>query len=253
MNDNFHQKTSHAGGQFMKKTLITGVVSAVVCSMAMVGNAMALSMSLFDSTSTVTVSDAGFGNLNSTKGGLAFIEDMDRWKTNVSSGVSNPIIGTVANQALDLNTLDISSSSGGMLTISLWEPYTEVGDPNAGITSFISRGGGTSNGSVDISYFVNGTQITLNSLDTVKPGGAALVGSTFLAEIPTDVPYRLKVITTVVDKISNDTSFSAEAKDPKPATMLLFNTGLLVLTGISRTKTSKKNCIYLYKQKIITY
>jgi hypothetical protein len=247
----FFTKKRHAGGQFMKKTLITGVALAVVCSMAMVGNAMALSMSLFDSTSIVTGSDAGFGNLNSAKGGLAFIEGIDRWKTNVSSGVSNPIIDTVANQALDLNTLDISSSSGGTLTVSLWEPYTEFGDLDAGITSFISRVGGTSNGSVDISYFVNGTQITLNSLDTAKPGGSALAGSTFLAEIPADVPYRLKVIATVVDKISNDMSFSAEAKNPKPATMLLFNTGLLVLTGISRTKTSKKNCIYLYKQKMI--
>jgi len=102
----------------MKKTLITGVALAVVGSMAMVGNAMALSMSLFDSTSTVTGSDTGLGNLNSAKGGVAFIGDMGSGTTNVSSGVSNPLIGTFANQKLEPNTLNISSSSGDTLTIS---------------------------------------------------------------------------------------------------------------------------------------
>ena len=233
----------------MKKTLIAGVALAVVCSMAMVGNAMTLSMSLFDNTSIVTGSDTGLDNLNSAKGGLAFIGGIGSWTTNVSSGVSNPIIGTFANQALDLNTLNISSSSEDKLTISLWDSYSDVGDLDAGITSFISRVGCTSTGSVDISYFVNGTQITLNWLDMAKPGGAALAGSTFLAEIPADVPFYLKIVATIVHKISDHTPFSAEEKDPKPATMMLFNTGLLVLTGISRRKTSKKPSTYLYKQK----
>jgi hypothetical protein len=102
----------------MKQTFITGVALVVVGSMAMVGNAMALSMSLLDSTSTVTGSETGLGNLNSAKGGLAFIGGIGSWTTNISSGVSNPIIGTFANQALDLDTLNISSSIGETLTIS---------------------------------------------------------------------------------------------------------------------------------------
>jgi len=116
---------------------------------AWVGSAYAIPMelTLFDGTTTVSVTDGGTGDSNPLAGVITWIGSIGNWTINVSTAISDKPTGV---SYMDVNSVNASSSAGGTLTITLQDgPFNEVG----GVSTEI---GGTTTGTVTYSTSFTG-------------------------------------------------------------------------------------------------
>ncbi|RJX36296.1 MAG: PEP-CTERM sorting domain-containing protein [Desulfurivibrio sp.] len=227
----------------MKKVLIKGLALAFMGSLVMSGNAMALSISLNDNAGhSVLVLDQGAGDMYSSVGAVTYAGSVGNWIANVTTGISYPILGTSTYPMLDLNSVDVSSVAGGTLTLSVFNTYSTVEDLDAGISGFLGSIGGTSAGTVDVSFVINGISLDIDWDDMIHTSGGGFTASTSLSGIPgvEDDVFDMQIIADITHIGDGATSFDAVvAPVPEPATMLLFGSGLAGLAGYSRRKIRK--------------
>jgi len=217
----------------MKKALLTAAAS-----MAMVGGFVApshasLMLSLSDGTTSVTIADGFIGDANPAAGAVTFIGSIGNFVTNVATAISYPMLGSPLFPAIDLNSVDVTSSNGGTLTISM----TDTGFiGSGGPTNFASSVGGTTTaGTIKLDTFLDcgnsafGTTTPLTSQSFNTPafsggagtvvagcGGAYSLTQTFTLTLP-----------------GGGTVFSGDAHlaVPEPSTLASLGAGLLFLAG----------------------
>jgi len=107
-----------------------------------------MKLSLFDGTTLTTLGDTD------DDGVIVFNGNFGVWTVNVTTGLSKPAIGGVMDPLVDLNTVNVSGTGAGQLTIML----TDTGfyaAPTWTSTTLLSKIGGTTQGTVSVDQILD--------------------------------------------------------------------------------------------------
>ncbi len=226
----------------MKKKLTALLVGAAL--MLAAGSAWATPMlRLFDGTTMVTIADGGAGDVNSSIGAVTYVGPIGNWTLNVATGLTKPFQGTTLNPYMDLNSINSTNASGGILQIV----FSETGFiGNSAVSGFTTDVGGTTQGNFvlnsyyDVSNTIFGTASPLANLGPFSP--VAFSGSeTDSAAIAAGDNYSLTLEAIIFHRGAGTTSFDASLTPvPEPGTMVLLGAGLLGLAVYGKRRMNKE-------------
>lgn len=221
----------------MRKT--TGVFAVIMLTLALMAtSANALSIRLTDGgANTVTIGDNGAGDMNPAAGAVTYIGAIGAFTTNVSTGVSYPILGSPAYPWLDLSSIDVTSGAGG--TNKLYIYLTDTGFTGA-FSSFAATIGGTTGGTVKYGTYFDAANAAfgMGTLLTEETyGGPAFSDVNTASALGLDAPYSLTQALEITHTGLAATSFDAElAPVPEPGTFLLLGAGFFGLAVYGRRR-----------------
>ncbi len=135
----------------MNRALKCAALCAALATAAIPASAtMQLRVSDGTPAGTIIIIDQGIDDADPTLGVVSYSGPVgSQWLITVNTGVTKPALGSAAQPDIDLNSYDISSESGGVLTVELTESeYTGSGPATANI-------GGNTTGTVSVRTFVD--------------------------------------------------------------------------------------------------
>jgi len=201
------------------------LIAAVTAFATPNANATAV-LTLSDGITTQTVTDSD------NDGFLLFNGGIGNWIVNVTTGLTKPLIGSTLAPSMDLNSIDVSSTAGGALTITFKDDGWASTDH-----SFFSQIGGTllSGGSISARSYIDqgGSPVDLfNETFSTSP----FTGSSWTNASISSADDFL-VLETVIHHVgSGATSFDFAVSVPEASALLLFGTGLFGLVGYRRVR-----------------
>jgi hypothetical protein len=198
--------------RFMMAAIVAGIATLAGPSRS----EAALTLRLSDGVNpTVTVVDGD------NDGVVVFNGAIGTWTINVTTGISKPNLGPAT---MDLNSVNVTNSSGGTLTIDLSDdgfvgPHSGhvlgVGGTTSGSVSFMAAGG-NSNTLFDLS----------NASSVLNFNSSPYAGTALLPSGGND-PYSLTIRAVITHTGAGATSFNAELEPvPAPAGLILAATAL---------------------------
>ena len=202
---------------------LIGLVAALL--LVIPSMALALSPTISDGNKTYTLTDNEIWPIYDSSrqnGAITFQGDVGSFSFNITTGISKPISGDTYYPSLDLLSLDVSSSAGGSLTITLTDGGFIV--PNPAWGSYIMNIGGTTSGTVAYSAFYDSSFIGQTGL---LSGGAFSESLSFPYNTNTS-PYSLTEKITITHDGAGNSSLNATLTVPEPGTLLSLEQGCLV-------------------------
>ncbi|MGB0629911.1 MAG: hypothetical protein ACPGRZ_04390 [Alphaproteobacteria bacterium] len=137
----------------MKKHLLIGL-AAIAASSISVSSHAAPQLRLSDGINTVTVTDGGAGDASALAGVVIFQGSVGDFLVNVTTGITKPVLGTPADPVLDLNSIDVTGTAGGVLTVE----FTETDFFSGGaLVNFVTQIGGVTADTVQFEHFASTT------------------------------------------------------------------------------------------------
>ncbi len=235
----------------MKNTLFSkfaAVLTVGVVSFAAAPSVKALSTSalwLEDNLgNTVTILDDGPGDSSPGLGVIVFngsLGGTSPWTVNVTTGLSRPVLGAVDNPHMDLNSVNVTTLTGGG---TLYIRFSDVGfGPNSSSGNPLTEIGGTTNGTLLYETFADATNTlfgTGSALSTLGAfGSGAFSGTSGAAGFPAVSPYSLTQQVTITHTGAGQaTSFNASLSVPEGGATLTLLGGVLLGIGVLRRKLS---------------
>lgn len=226
--------------KFIEKPAIP--VLAAIAFLFAVSSANAVpTLRLTQGSTTFTVADGSALDANAAAGGVTFIGSVGTFTTNVSTGLTKPIIGSSSTPDIDLNSVDVSSGTGGSLTVA-WSDTDFTSLSPVSINAFI---GGTSGLSVVPATSLISWSLYGSSANDLFGTGSLLWTSSFtgpgafsdsLSNIIFNPlgAYSLTLVATITHATAQTSSFDFGAQGtplPEPTPLALISLGLFILAS----------------------
>jgi hypothetical protein len=230
--------------RMMKRLFLLMTVALAVGVLTPTANA-AMKLMLDDGLgNTVTLQDGdmvtdmvldGVISFNGSLGGTTV------WTVNVTTGISKPVLRGPSEAKIDLNSVNVSSTGGGTLTIKLTD--TDFDLSQLGGSGYLLSGiGGTTDGTVQLiqTYDPDNSEWgAVDPLDNVELDSGPLVGtgpvgifswSQGTTVVPLVSPFSITEVAVITHTVAGQiTSFDAESSlVPVPGAVLLGVIGLSV-------------------------
>ncbi len=188
--------------------------AALVTAVAPASAALQLRISDGTPAGTFIITDQGAGDSNPTVGVVSYSGPVgSQWLITVNNGTSKPVIGSAAHPDIDLNSFDLSSLSGGTLTVELTDTDFTGGGPGT-----VSIGGGTA-GTVGLRTFVDYNN-TPFGMSTLVSDQGPFSGLSFADNANTTVtpvgPYSITLEVRINHAAGGSTGLDAEFKITPP-------------------------------------
>ena len=213
----------------MRKTLLTATAALALMTGYAAPSHADLILKLSDGIHTDTVNDFW------TPGQATFNGSLGIFSTNVATALAWPVIGSLSQPVIDLNSVDVANrdSHGGTLTIE--ETYTGFFG-GSGIEQFLNTIGGTlsSGSSMTIDTYLDcndhpfGEEFHLTSQSF---GSGGFSGSATGAASACHGAYSLTQVETIDLAAGGFYSGDSTLAVPEPSTLASFGAGLLFLFG----------------------
>lgn len=235
----------------MKKVFAALAAAAVLVTAAAPSFATPM-LRLSSGSSSVTVSDEATGDSYiGVEGVVTYIGSVGDFLLNVTTGMTKPAIGTATLPEMDLNSVDVSSSGGGILVIEFTETgFTNTSDALTFLTSIGGVVGGTSGSTDNLVFtvyvdeannpFGTGTSIYSETFGAGAFAGSAFESVSFLDSV-TLLPssYSITLVAQLTHGGAGSTSFNGFVTVPEPATVALLGMGLLAAGLTRRRRTAQ--------------
>lgn len=195
---------------------------------------------LTDGSTVLDIADGGMYDSNATAGVVTYVGGFNGiWTINVTTGITS---GSSSYPVLDLNSINVSSTSGGTLDIL----FSDVGFGATPTAEFITEWGGVTDGTISATSYLDSSNSlfgTATTIGTLGPDVAAFSGTTYSVLDPAD-PYSLTSKVTLTHSAAGDTSsFNMKLSVvPEPVSSTLFIVGGVTL-GFRRFRKKFKKQI----------
>lgn len=226
----------------MKHALLI-IVALAVGVLAPTAHA-AMMLNLNDGTTSLTITDGDLADSYPGVGRMTYLVAVGtNWLTNATTGISKPVVGGPALAYLDLNSINVTSTGAGTMTVMLTDDgYTLPALGGSGIVSSLI--GGTTAGTVQLEQIFDPDNTLFagqhpsfvdpdptNNVSLLTPVmGSGVFGSTQGTTVPLVGTFSLTEIVVITHMGTGTTSFNAESTVvPVPAAVLLGILGLGVV------------------------
>lgn len=219
----------------VRKFAAPALAAAVAGLLTVSANATPM-LRLTQGTNQVTVTDNGTGDWDARDGALIFFGSLGVFDTNVTTGITKPILGSVGQPEMDLNSIQVSSSSAGTIVIEFSETDFSTAGPILALASIV---GGTGDGTVQYETFASLTNTNFATdipiSDTLPQSG--LVAFEDLSNVALNGLYSLTMVVTITHTSpGQNSSFNALLQIPEPGLSPALLIGALVVTARIATR-----------------
>jgi len=174
-----------------------------------------------DLSNTVTITDNGPGDTDSTVGSISFVGVVGpNWYINVTGGESKPVLGSASAPELDIATMN-ESYGAGTLDIQLSDTDFTTPLPGTPVT-FLAKIGGTAAGNVTFNTWADGTNRPFAQTKPITSQGpysaGGFSGNQSVVQSPGGSPYSLTLDTTITHAAAGSSAYDANLSGLYPPT-----------------------------------
>ena len=227
--------------KYFKLSLVF-VLVAITLLVGMQSTAHALQLGFNDYTNPVFyVNDNSPQDSNSLVGVITYSGPIGaNWIVNVTTGISKPILGSADAPQLDLNSVNVTSASGGHLRFGLVDSGYN-GPTSGGVAGpFTWEVGGTTSGSISFDAFGNPSntdQFIGTIFGSLGPFSGGAYSGTVSGSFSATGPFALGIIADITHTGGGATSFDVGVSVPEPMSLLLLGCGLVGLCAVRRKRS----------------